>query len=209
MKNNSSKKNAKAKAVASPAPAAPAIVLPEGFAPLPGMNEITVKAAVDIAAKHPSIVKAAVEFREAYGRAGEKFFGIASTLREAKLVKKEATMLLHALGFSASRTSEMIKLSSVSDEIWSKYSAQSVGFRAALQLQNESGDESSTGGKPDKKPKAKHKVHPIMKEVAEALADILNDSSVPMLDGKRTEYGHTIELPEGRFIYVSLFSDKE
>lgn len=90
--------------------------------------------AIQIGEKHPEIVKAAVEFKDAYGRAGEKFFGMASTLRAAKLVGKEATLLMLALGFSKSRASEMLRLSSVSDAIWNQYSAKQVGFRAALQL---------------------------------------------------------------------------
>lgn len=185
------------------------VILPKEFAPIPGMNQVTLAAAVNVGAKHPDIVKAAVEFREAYGRAGEKFFGIASALRAAKLVKKEATMLMHALGFSASRTSEMIKLSSVSDEIWGKYSAQSVGFRAALQLEDEAnGDaETSTGGK-KKERAAPAKIHPLSKHALEAINGLTSDHC-PMVDGKRTEYSGTIELGNGAFLHVTIFSDKE
>jgi len=213
MKNKSNTKPAKApkaSAAVASAPALPSrVILPKEFAPIPGMNQLTLAAAVSVGAQHPEIVTAAVEFREAYGRAGEKFFGIASALRAAKLVKKEATMLMHALGFSASRTSEMIKLSSVSDEVWAKYSGQSVGFRAALQLEDESTGEgeNSTGGK---KPRASNtKIHPVSKAVATSLADILNADTLPMVDGKRTEYKHTVELPNGLFIHVCLFADKD
>jgi len=201
MKTTSKTKTAEAKATA------PTIVLPATFAPLKGMNDITLAAAVSIAEKNPQIVTAIVDLRDAMGRAGEKFFGVASTLRAAKLVKKEATMLLHAMGLSPSRTSEMIRLSSVSEKIWKQYSAQSVGFRAALQLDN--GDkgktkkENSTGGK-------KHKVHAVNAHVADVLAQLAKlQDGLPMLDGQRTEYSHTVELGEGRFVFISLFSDKE
>jgi len=98
------------------------------------MSEFALQIAVKLGADHPAIVQAAVEFSEAYGRAGEKFFNMASALRAAKLQKKESTLLMLGLGFSKSRASEMLRLSSVSDEIWAQYSTKAVGFRAALAL---------------------------------------------------------------------------
>jgi len=193
---------------------AESVVIPAEFHPIPGMNNLTLAAAAVVAQKNPGIVTAAVELRDAMGKAGEKFFGIASQLRTAKLVKKEATMLLHALGFSASRTSEMIKLSSVSDEIWNKYSAGSVGFRAAMQLENgpdegEGGGEgkTSTGGKK----RQAHKAYPVPKGLAALVNTFFKEKAdeLPMKAEKRTEYFHTVELGDGKFLHFTIFSDKE
>jgi len=213
MKNTTSNKTEGAVQTAASS-VAPAQVLPKEFAPIPGMNALTLVAAANIATKNQAIVQAAVEFREAYGRAGEKFFGIASALRDAKLVKKDATMLMHALGFSPSRTSEMIRLSSVSDEVWGKYSGKSVGFRAALKLENgeregegDGKDESSTGGK---KKRQAVKIYPVTGHVKALLNELAKlQQELPMKNKKRTEYAYTVELPEGRFYHVTIFSDKE
>jgi len=204
MKNTSQNQSA-----AATTASVPAVVIPAEFAPRKGMNDITLNAAAIVASKNPAIVKAAVEFREAYGRAGEKFFGIATELRNAKLVKKEATMLLHALGFSPSRTSEMIRLSSVSDEIWAKYSAQTIGFRAALELEagpEEEGaeGENSTGGKKPRKERAK--IHSVPKDIA-AYLTALPPWNRPLKGGARTEYGFTVER-DGQTFYFQIFADK-
>jgi len=194
--------------------AAAPVVIPVEFSPLKGMNDLTLATAANVAAKNPNIVKAAVEFREAYSRAGEKFFGIASALRDAKLVKKEATMLMHALGFSASRTSEMIRLSSVSDEIWAKYNAQTIGFRAALQLEagadgegeGEDGEgDNSTGGK---KTRAKIKIHAFPKAMQTLLNEVAKGMPKANKGGKRTEYGFNAQDQDGVTYYFSLFADK-
>jgi len=195
----------KNKATTSPTaatPAVPALVIPPAFqSHTPGMSDVALAFAIELGEKHPTIVAAGVEFKDAYGRAGEKFYGFASALRAAKLLKKEATTLLLGLGLSKSRASEVIKVSSVSDELWAKYSAQSIGFKATLKLANgtpegeDSGGDgaSSDGGtKPAKPVKPALKIHDVSHAVKKALVEaaIVFSNNRPLKKGEKTEYAY-------------------
>lgn len=205
MKNNESQPN--------PAAAPVAVVVPPAFAAHDkSLNDSGLAYAVQLGEKHPAIVKAAIEFQDVYNRAGEKFFGFASALREAKLLKKEATLLLLGLGLSKSRTSEMIKLSSVSDEVWAKYSAKAVGFRAALALED---GKSSTGGTEEdgeegegtttrkNEKKAPLKIHDIPEKSRVAFLDACKAFSRPLKGGKPTEYALAC-THDGVNFYIAL-----
>jgi len=179
------------------------------------MKPQALQAAITIGEKHPEIVKAALEFHEAYGRAGEKFFGMASTLRAAKLVGKEATLLMLGLGFSKSRASEMLRLSSVSDEIWAKYSAKTVGFRAALALDNGTETESSTGGTTETGAENERQSNivkavpaPLSEEIKAGLSTLLKSIKRPLKGGKPTDYDAEFYIDSVKFVVIIQASKK-
>jgi len=199
------------------APVLSPVVVPPAFKDHDkSLSDVGLAYAIELGKKHPEIVNAVVEMKDALGKAGEKFFSVASALRSAKLVGKEASMLLYGLGFSKQRVSDMKALSSVSDEVWTKYSASQIGFRAALAL--EAGPTGGTEGESEggvegdgdeqKPKKAKHKVHAMPKDAAQYLNGLAT-LKLSMKGGQRTEYGHTVELPDGKFYYVSIFADSD
>lgn len=207
---------------ANPAPVAPPAMAPlEIVAVVPpafeaydkNLKPMALQMAIQIGSKNPDIVKAALDFREAYGRAGEKFFAVASSLRSAKLVGKEATLLMLGLGFSKSRTSEMIRLSSVSDAIWNQYSAQKVGFRVALALDKPKDTpretSSSTGGTEGEEGQnnsstpAQVKLHDLPEKAKAPFLAALKAWSRPLKDGTKTEYTLQAEIDGVKF-YVAI-----
>jgi len=174
----------------------------------PKMSQAQLALAVLVARKNPQIVAEGLAFREAYNRAGERYFGMCNALRSAKLVKKEGTALLLGLGFSKSRASEVIRLSSVSDAIWAKYSAGSVGFKAALELDAPQ-EESSAGGTEAegdaKKPaKAAVKIHDLPKEVHVAFTEACALIARPLKKGAKTEWAYACRTPDGVNFYLAI-----
>lgn len=205
------------KAASQAAPLAPVIV-PEAFASHdPSLKGATLALAISVGAQHPAIVQAAIDFKQAYGQAGERYYTLLHTLRTAKLQKKEATAVLLGLGFNKGRASELNKLASAKDEVWAKYSAKGISFRAALALENggNKGDNETPGEKsvtPVKREKAK--IHPLPKPMANAFSEAAllwldKDSTLPKPNksGKRTEYGLTVES-NGVTLYFQIFADK-
>lgn len=182
------------------------VVPPAAFEHHANLKPKALQQAIKLGEKHPEIVRAASDLRSAYHEAGTKYLNLATQLRVAKLPKKEGTLLLLGLGLTKGRTSEILSLSAVGDDVWNQYTANTVGFRAALQLEN---GKKVPPGEP-KKPREVAKVHKLPKEVASALADLLAKANLPMKNGKRTEYGFTYENKTAKsFVYVSLFADKD
>lgn len=96
------------------------------------MSPIGLALAIEVGKRNPEIIQAVHEFREQYGRLGEKYFGMCKAVRTAKLVRKESTALLLGLGLSKSRVSEILTVAEVSDEVWNRYDQKQIGFKAAL-----------------------------------------------------------------------------
>lgn len=197
------------------------VVMPAAFKNhAPDMSATALALAIQVGEKHPQIVRAVTELGKSLAVVGEKYYQVLHTLRHAKLQKKEATALLLGLGLTKGRASELNKLSSCSDEVWAKYSAKAIGFRAALALENgevppgEPGEGEDASEKEAPKPREKHKIHTLPKPVSKALAEALlpwlaRDSTLPRPNksDKRTEYGFTIEA-DGRTLYIQIFADK-
>jgi len=166
--------------------------------------------------KFPLIVKSVNEFREGYVRAGELYFGMCSAVREAKLEKKDSTLVLLALGLSKSRTSEVIRVSSVPDAIWSQYAAGSVGFKATLALGKDKpqvvGPEAGqTGGdpgqNPPKAPRKVAKIRDLTEKAQEALKKVLRN--IGKHDGESpTEYALSVRIEELNYYVAITVTDK-
>lgn len=180
------------------------------------MKPMALAMAVEIGKKNPAIVQAAIDFRDVINSAGGKYLTLVTALREAKLLRKEATLLLLGLGFTKGRASELNTLSTVKDEVWAKYSAGAVGFRAALQL--EAGkEESSPGGTQEEgeesetplpsKPRTK-KIH----DVAEGVKGHLNKAAAafkrPLKGGVQTEYAYAYQLEGVNYYFAITASPK-
>lgn len=194
------------------APAVPA-VLPDLLKNhCPGMSQTQLALASQLVDKCLGIVFAVADFREQYTRTGEKYFAMCAAVRQEKLSKKATTALLLGLGMSKSRTSEIIKVSSVSDAIWDKYTAGSVGFKATLQLaapQSESSDggtsETETQQTETPAPRAKPvKIHDVSATVAGQLKNAMMLMGAKCLkDGEKTEYAHAIRVGKVSF-YIAI-----
>jgi len=143
--------------------------------------------AIELGAKFPEIVNQAealkletVHAAEALGRMGQKYYGTCNALRNAKLNRRESTLLLKGLGFSKSRVSEMLKVSEVSDELWAKFSGQQIGFKATLSLADSASTDGGTSegegeGEGDGKKPAKKKERRLPKEFQPDLIKCLED----------------------------------
>jgi len=186
------------------------VVLPSAFANTT-LKGAQLQLALLVGNKHPEIVQSVVELGAAMREAGEKYYHVLHALRKAKLGKKEATALLLGLGLTKGRASELNKLSSCKEEVWKKYSDKTVGFRAALAL--EDGKKKVPTGE-QKKPRTQSKIHALPKPMQVALTEAVsgwlakdNTLPAPMKSGKRTEYGFTYEA-NGQTLYFQIFADK-
>lgn len=189
---------------ATAAPTAPVeIVVPAAFKNT-SLKGASLTLAINTGVKHPEIVQAVTELAGAMQAAGEKYYHVLHTLRAAKLQKKEATALLLGLGLTKGRASELNKLSSAKEEVWKKYSEKTVGFRAALALEN---GKSSPVGTPGKK-RVVAKIHSVPKDIQTMIAESVKGWVKPNKDGKRTEYGFTVEQ-DGITLYFQIFADKK
>lgn len=195
-----------------------AVVLPTAFESHdPSLKGAGLQLAIQVGTRHPEIVQSVVELKASIAQAGEKYYHVLHALRAAQLPKKEATALLLGLGFSKSRASELNKLSSVKDEVWAKYSEKSIGFKAALALENGGSSAvgtSHSGNEGDAPtPRKKNKIHSLPKPVSAAIMEavtpwLAKDSTLPkpMKSGKRSEYGFTVEQ-NGLTLYFQIFAD--
>jgi len=168
--------------------------------------------AIQLGTQHPQIVKAVTNLTTAMEQAQGRYYQVLHALRAAKLQKKENTALLLGLGFHKSRVSQLCAMASVSDDVWAKYSAKTIGFRAALELENGGGDdtpevevvdpEAENGRK-----RARAKIYPVPKGIQTALAAAVEHWEKPNKGGNRTEYGLTVER-DGITLYFQIFADK-
>jgi len=211
MKNKTSKKVTHKVPTPPVAPEATAVVpmasviVPTGMARPIGLTDAAWNYACTLGQKNPAVVMAVTDLKESLGRAGEKYFLVVCALRDAKLVGKEATLLLLALGFSKQKASDLKKASNMSDAVWAKYSAKAVGFRAALELEDGAKRKGNT------KAKAKAKVYPFSKPVQDALAAVFTPAwhAEHYVDRNRTEYAGTIEIAGVGYVYLSAFVDSD
>jgi len=207
------KQTANASAGASPAPLA--VVLPTAFEQHdPSMKPMALQMAIQIGEKNPAIVTAAQELRTAYAATGGKYITLAKALREAKLLRKEGTLLLLGLGLTKGRASELLDLSAVGDATWAKYISAEIGFRAALKLENgpevppgeqsDEGETDATSG--DKKKKKKVKIHDLTEQNKKAAHAFLTSFDRPLKNGKKTEWAYAVVI-DGTKFYMALTAD--
>lgn len=153
--------------------------------------------AIKLGEQHPQIVTAVSELKTAYTETGQKYIKLATFLRQAKLLKKEGTLLLLGLGLTKGRASELLTLSAVGDEVWEKYTLNQVGFRAALQLDKPQvpTGEQTTIPEVEKPKKETVKIYDVPNEVKTALREVPMHFKRPLKGGKKTEYAyaHTFE----------------
>lgn len=126
-------------------PQAVKLVLPDAFKNHDlKMTPENIRFAVELGEKHPAVVESVVALQSSLHElenvakvAGEKYFRTVKALRETKLNRREATLLLKGLGFSKVTASKLQKVAEVSPELWAKYEAKQLGFNATLLLGRE------------------------------------------------------------------------
>lgn len=194
---------------AVPAPA-PALPVPEAFKnPAADLKPDQLRFAIELGAKFPSIVNeatalkgAAAEADAALGRMGQKYYGFCSALRDAKLNRRESSILLKGLGFAKNRVYEILKVSEVDQVLWDKFANKQIGFKATLALSNggaddaSDGDEVSDGGDEAEK-KKKKKERKLPKEFQPPLIACLED------------FGDSLKACSVKEPYVMRYENKE
>lgn len=65
---------------------------------------------------------------------GKKYITLCSWIREHKIGPAQVSAMLAGLGFHKVRISEVNKIATVSDELWSKFSARELGMKKVLQI---------------------------------------------------------------------------
>jgi len=173
------------------------------------LSPIGLALAIEVGRKNPAIVQAVQEFRDQYGRLGEKYFGMCKALREAKLARKESTALLLGLGLAKSRVSEILSVSEVSDVVWERYDQKQIGFKAALKSQVIEDKQLPIPGVPTaEQPKQEvHKARVVIKEFSDhnkAVINVMLKALARPLHGvNTTEWAYAAVIDDVRY-YVAL-----
>lgn len=213
---------------ANPAPASPVVVPKEYESHDPALKHPQLAFAIELGTKYPGIVSAAIQFRESMGQAelalgvaSDRYRGVASELRTAKLNGREASLLLRGLGFASNRVHELQKVAALPDEQWSKYVEGKIGFKAAFALRNgepapapapapapvpavgdpdaDEADEVTAGGNAP----AKTVIRDLPFNQKGLIMGVLRDWETPLHDGKQTVYGLGLRI-NGVSFYVTL-----
>lgn len=187
-------------------PVAPAVVIPPAYVNHDKtMPSDLLQYGIAVGQKHPDIVNAYTELKEVTGRMGEKYFAFATKVREAKLLKKDATALLQALGFNKNRTSEIIASTTVPDKIWNSYKAGEIGFKATLGAAR-----AIKAGKQPNTKKAPPVIHDVTEEtVKAALREAVAVFNKPLKEGEeRTEWVFTVTDERAQFYFALTVSPK-
>lgn len=136
--------------------------------------------AAELSAKFPQLEIAYKKVKQQEENLRGKWFHFCDLLREpsksAKLNGREMTLLLLSFGERKQRATEIIKVVSVDDDVWAKYKANVIGFKAVLQLaRNPNAQTSDTetdteaGTDEGKKPKDS----PVIKTIPPTYASII------------------------------------
>jgi len=108
-----------------------------------GLTPIQQKQAEQLQAQCPDIVLAVQEVSQYEAGLKERYFGLCVAIRNAALKienaavrgmnRREVTLLLQSLGYSKQRITEINRVVEVPPELWAKFEAKQVGFRATLE----------------------------------------------------------------------------
>lgn len=97
-----------------------------------GLKPEELKQAVELQTKNPEVVKMTEELRQAMQKTGEKYIGLCESLRNSQLNGPDMVLLMRSLGFRKQRITEIRRVISVPDELWEKYKARQLSFKATL-----------------------------------------------------------------------------
>jgi len=145
-----------------------------------GLTKEQLVQAHELHAKFPAIVAAYTKVKEQENNLRGKWLTLCERLREpgdgVTLNSREMNLILRGLGEPKSRVSEIIKVVSVDDKVWSQYKANVIGFRAVLKLARGNDDaetpaETNEGESEGKDEKGKEK--PVIKTIPPTYANII------------------------------------
>lgn len=150
-------------------------------APDTGLTQVQRVQAQELSDKFPQIAIAYKKVKEQENNLRGKWFSFCDLLREpsksAKLNGREMTLLLLSLGERKQRATEIIKAISVDDDVWAKYKANVIGFKAILQIARHGEAESPAGSaeaeNDTETPPAPEKDKPVIKTLPKVLQDML------------------------------------
>jgi len=173
---------------------------------------------LELQAKFPEVVAAAADFANLEQTAARKYFTLADSLRRTGLNGRELGILLASLGYRKQRVTEIKKAISVSDDVWNKYKANVIGFKAVLAIARAPAETPPAETPPAETPPAETppaetppaggritKVFPVPADIMETIADILSvavDAGhfTPLVSGGyyQMEYGVYLPVVEGQ-----------
>jgi len=171
-----------------------------------GLSTEQLTQAKELHTKFPAIVTAYKRVKEQENNLRGKWFTLCERLRNpaegVTLNSREMNLILRGLGENKSRVSEIIKVVSVDDKVWSDYKANVIGFRAVLQLARTKEEPEAPEGTEETAPEQGKKDKPIVKTVPPTYANTLANALAD--DPKQFE-------PTGRgyyeLVYVAAFGN--
>lgn len=169
------------------------------------------KYGLELQAKFPDVVRAASAVADQEQAMARKYFNLADSLRRTGLNGREMSLLMASLGYRKQRITEIKKAISVSDDVWEKYKANVIGFRAVLaiarapapetpaQSEDSSSDGAADGPTQEKKSGGrKTEVKSISPSVMSMLSDVLAQAveadSLPHLESGYYQMSYDITI---------------
>lgn len=167
-----------------------------------GLTPAQLTEAHELHAKFPAIVLAHKKVKEQEQNLRGKWLSLCEKLREpgngVVLDAKQMTLILRGLGENKSRASEIVRVVSVDDDVWAKYKANVIGFRAVLAIargkatevevvDSDGTDDEAAGGDSSKKDK------PLVRVFSERVRTSLHET----FDGASGDF-----VPTGKGYYA-------
>lgn len=105
-----------------------------------GLNETQLKLATQLCEKHQPIANLAKEVNLAEGDLKHKYVQLCHEIRKSGMNAKEFSLILRTQGFYPSRVSEIKKVCSLPEEVFSKYLAGDIGRQMAIKIARSGAD---------------------------------------------------------------------
>jgi len=105
-----------------------------------GLSELQMKQAEQLCQKHQSIANLAKVVNLAEGDLKHKYVQLCHEIRKSGMNAKEFSLILRTQGFYPSRVSEIKKVCSLPEEVFSKYLAGDIGRQMAIKIARSGAD---------------------------------------------------------------------
>jgi len=105
-----------------------------------GLSELQMKQAEQLCQKHQPIANLAKEVNLAEGDLKHKYVQLCHEIRKSGMNAKEFSLILRTQGFYPSRISEIKKVCSLPEEVFSKYLAGDIGRQMAIKIARSGAD---------------------------------------------------------------------
>jgi len=105
-----------------------------------GLSELQMKQAEQLCQKHQPIANLAKEVNLAEGDLKHKYVQLCHEIRKSGMNAKDFSLILRTQGFYPSRVSEIKKVCSLPEEVFSKYLAGDIGRQMAIKIARSGAD---------------------------------------------------------------------